>query len=743
MQSTANYLWWTNDVLGQGATGSVYRGRNKKSGDLFAIKTFNQLSYMRPQDVQVREFDVLRRLNHTNIVKLFAIEDENNTKQKVIIMELCSGGSLYTILDEPENAYGLAEGEFLIVLRDVVSGMNHLREKGIIHRDLKPGNIMRVVGEDGRSVYKLTDFGAARQLEDDEQFMSLYGTEEYLHPDMYERAVLRKPHHKMYGASVDLWSIGVTFYHVATGTLPFRPFEGPRKNKEVMYRITAEKPRGAVSGEQKEEGGSIVWNEELPITCQLSRGLKMLLTPLLANIMEVNKQHCWNFDQFFAAANEILTRHVFHIFSLSQLSLFKVYVQIEQQFKSLQELIEKQTGIAAAQQELLFEGRRLHYAGNTQLSQLPTTSEDLPIMLLGPDPMKIIGFIYMKPEVPKFHSQYNLILDASLAKSVTAELHQVQRISSSLLSMQVLVRKGARWILNVWSDQMKELDNLNEILLQKMKAVSTTSRMLMQMNDSLTQMSSGHWDSTVLNHQEEIKKMQMVVDSVQDCLEGIHQALLPGKPLTEPLERMGSTPAERQVERIGVLVDKVLSTYHQFKKDKLQQRLQYNEEQIHKFEKQKLGTYAVAAMSLLTDDCQPKYQAVQRTYDEWLRSMLDVRNSMVVLAVECNNHCKVLDLLLEKLNKWMHESYPCAVSEIMALYNKVPSPVQAIQTFNYSDSPNLVQPPMLKNICVGMKQLKLNVKEMSEELHKQTAMIQRLGAFSGSVDFDDEENMFD
>lgn len=61
-----------------------------------------------------------------------------------------------------------------------VAGMNHLREYGIVHRDIKPGNIMRVIGEDGRSVYKLTDFGAARELDDDEQFVSLYGTEEYL-----------------------------------------------------------------------------------------------------------------------------------------------------------------------------------------------------------------------------------------------------------------------------------------------------------------------------------------------------------------------------------------------------------------------------------------------------------------------------------------------------------------------------------------------------------------------------------
>ncbi len=58
--------------------------------------------------------------------------------------------------------------------------MKHLRDMNIIHRDLKPGNIMKFVAEDGTSIYKLTDFGAARELDDDQQFMSLYGTEEYL-----------------------------------------------------------------------------------------------------------------------------------------------------------------------------------------------------------------------------------------------------------------------------------------------------------------------------------------------------------------------------------------------------------------------------------------------------------------------------------------------------------------------------------------------------------------------------------
>lgn len=63
--------------------------------------------------------------------------------------------------------------------------MEHLREQGIVHRDLKPGNIMRVMKEDNTCVYKLTDFGAARELEHSDQFMSIYGTEEYLVTDPY------------------------------------------------------------------------------------------------------------------------------------------------------------------------------------------------------------------------------------------------------------------------------------------------------------------------------------------------------------------------------------------------------------------------------------------------------------------------------------------------------------------------------------------------------------------------------
>uniref|UniRef100_A0A3Q2PBD0 TANK-binding kinase 1 n=1 Tax=Fundulus heteroclitus TaxID=8078 RepID=A0A3Q2PBD0_FUNHE len=119
MQSTANYLWLISDLLGQGATANVYRGRHKKTGDLYAVKVFNNLSFLRPLDVQMREFEVLKKLNHKNIVKLFAVEEETNTRHKVLVMEYCPCGSLYTVLEESTNAYGLPEDEFLIVLHDV------------------------------------------------------------------------------------------------------------------------------------------------------------------------------------------------------------------------------------------------------------------------------------------------------------------------------------------------------------------------------------------------------------------------------------------------------------------------------------------------------------------------------------------------------------------------------------------------------------------------------------------------
>ena len=60
---------------------------------------------------------------------MFGVEEEEKTKESAIIMELCSGGSLYNVLEEPEFIYGLKELDLRKLIQDVTSGMSYLREK--------------------------------------------------------------------------------------------------------------------------------------------------------------------------------------------------------------------------------------------------------------------------------------------------------------------------------------------------------------------------------------------------------------------------------------------------------------------------------------------------------------------------------------------------------------------------------------------------------------------------------------
>lgn len=87
LRSSHNYIWNTNSVLGKGATGAVYAGMHKLTGEAVAVKSFNHLSHMRPYEVQKREFEVLKKVNHENIVKLLAIEEEVTLKS--MLMSYC------------------------------------------------------------------------------------------------------------------------------------------------------------------------------------------------------------------------------------------------------------------------------------------------------------------------------------------------------------------------------------------------------------------------------------------------------------------------------------------------------------------------------------------------------------------------------------------------------------------------------------------------------------------------------
>ncbi|OXB84452.1 UNVERIFIED_CONTAM: hypothetical protein H355_010879 [Colinus virginianus] len=576
MQSTPNYLWSTDDLLGQGATACVYKARSKKSGELVAVKVFNKASYLRPHEVQMREFEMLRKLNHKNIVKLFAVEETGSSKQKVLVMEYCSSGSLLSVLEDPINAFGLAEPEFLVVLQCVVAGMNHLRENGVVHRDIKPGNIMRLVGEDGQSIYKLTDFGAARELEDDEKFVSVYGTEEYLHPDMYERAVLRKPQQKAYGVTVDLWSIGVTFYHAATGSLPFLPFGGPRRNKETMYKITTEKPPGAIAGVQRQENGGIEWSYELPLTCQLSAGLKDQLVPILANILEVDQEKCWGFDQFFAETNDILHRIAVDVFSLQQASSHRIYIHSYNTTSKFLDAVFKQTDVVPHHQEYFFEGHPYELDPNLQAHNFCRTAWHSPLILLScaEQPEDVVGVRYRDPalDFPKFVPKVDVVADCRAAKSAVGAVHQALRIAQELRRCQELAVRGMHWVIYEAVPGGSTLPALKDVAAVKMR--------LQRVVEELSQCSHSIFD-------------------FQGALDGI---------VSELVQHGQQAHEDKSIQQIECCLEKMQLIYKQFRKARTCPGLGYNEEQIHKLDKVNLGHLARKVLLIFQEECAQKYQ---------------------------------------------------------------------------------------------------------------------------------------
>uniref|UniRef100_A0A3Q2I5T1 Inhibitor of nuclear factor kappa-B kinase subunit epsilon n=1 Tax=Equus caballus TaxID=9796 RepID=A0A3Q2I5T1_HORSE len=641
MQSTVNYLWHTDDLLGQGATASVYKARNKKSGELVAVKVFNTASYMRPREVQVREFEVLRKLNHQNIVKLFA----GGSRQKVLVMEYCSSGSLLSVLESPENAFGLPEDEFLVVLRCVVAGMNHLRENGIVHRDIKPGNIMRLLGEEGQSIYKLTDFGAARELDDDEKFISVYGTEEYLHPDMYERAVLRKPQQKAFGVAVDLWSIGVTLYHAATGSLPFVPFGGPRRNKEIMYRITTEKPAGAIAGTQRRENGPLEWSYSLPITCRLSSGLQSQLVPILANILEVEQAKCWGFDQFFAETSDILQRVIVHVFSLSEAVLHHVYIHGHNTIAIFLEAVYEQTNVAPQHQEYLFEGHLCVLEPNLSAQHIAHTTASSPLTLFSMASETPKGLAFRDPalDIPKFVPKVDLQADYNTAKGVLGAGYQALRLAQALLAGQELMLRGLHWFVEILQATCR-------------RTLEVTRMALLFLSSSLGTDSNGAGTPEIqeLKRATELRsQLRTLAGVLSRCSHNITETQMSLSSLSSELvKNRDQVHEDRSTQKIQCCLDKMYLIYKQFKKSRVRPGLGYNEEQIHKLDKVNFSHLAKRLLQVFQEECVQKYQTSLVTHGKHMRVVHETRNHLRLVGCSvaaCNTEAQGAQESLSKL----------------------------------------------------------------------------------------------
>lgn len=633
----------------------------------------------------MREFEVLQKVNQENIVKLLAIEEEQEGRGKVIVMELCTGGSLFNILDDPENSHGLEEGEFILVLSHLAAGMKHLRDNNLVHRDLKPGNIMKFIDVDGSTIYKLTDFGAARELQDDQQFMSLYGTEEYLHPDMYERAVLRKPVGKTFGARVDLWSIGVTLFHVATGQLPFRPYGG-RRNKETMYLITTEKTPGVISGVQTSENGAIDWCYQLPDTCQLSLGLKKLVVPLLAGLLEVDPTRMWNFERFFKEVTMILNRKVVHTMLVNKVQPLTIYMDPEHKYEELQYLICEQTDMNPVNQLLLFDNKPLLDIVDTDqpASSYPSTTPRTPIVLFSKTDDDIT--LTLPPDPPlKFASFPALVSvehDAAVGKSMCSVAHAIKRKIDHFSRCVYLIEYSVLMFIEVIVLELKSLQSKLGHVQALTSAVNTRFSQLVNNHRRfmmLTQMCGSHQHDSNSPHLTD-KLEDLVTDkvdaekAVRDSLNSmvpvvaqLYERVVTGGQLRQQWHVAAGNDAqsvERSPNKAQTYVTKMRESWQHLLRDRAARTLTFNDEQFHLLEKMKIKETAKALEALLAAVTQTLHHTTDNLAD-WCKVAKVQRVQLEIERADVGKHETLLGTFQDALGT-TEDLYHQTLSDLLA-----------------------------------------------------------------------------
>uniref|UniRef100_H3CCP9 non-specific serine/threonine protein kinase n=1 Tax=Tetraodon nigroviridis TaxID=99883 RepID=H3CCP9_TETNG len=201
------------EELGSGQFAIVKRCREKSTGSTFAAKFIKKRQStasargVRREEIE-REVDILRQVQHPNIVTLH--DAYENRTDVVLILELVSGGELFDFLAQKES---LSEEEATQFIKQILEGVNYLHARKIAHFDLKPENIMLLDKNVPLPRIKLIDFGLAHQIEAGVEFKNIFGTPEFVAPEIVNYEPL--------GLEADMWSIGVITYILLSGASPF------------------------------------------------------------------------------------------------------------------------------------------------------------------------------------------------------------------------------------------------------------------------------------------------------------------------------------------------------------------------------------------------------------------------------------------------------------------------------------------------------------------------------------------
>uniref|UniRef100_G3RK78 Death-associated protein kinase 2 n=1 Tax=Gorilla gorilla gorilla TaxID=9595 RepID=G3RK78_GORGO len=172
------------EELGSGQFAIVKKCREKSTGLEYAAKFIkkrqSQASRRGVSREEIeREVSILRQVLHHNVITLHDVYE--NRTDVVLILELVSGGELFDFLAQKES---LSEEEATSFIKQILDGVNYLHTKKIAHFDLKPENIMLLDKNIPIPHIKLIDFGLAHEIEDGVEFKNIFGTPEFVAPEI-------------------------------------------------------------------------------------------------------------------------------------------------------------------------------------------------------------------------------------------------------------------------------------------------------------------------------------------------------------------------------------------------------------------------------------------------------------------------------------------------------------------------------------------------------------------------------
>ena len=209
-------------ILGQGSFGTVFLVKHKILNTYFAMKVIKKTNKSEKDEVLMNEINILRKMDHPNIVKITDFYTTNT--EYILVTEYCPEGELFY---EIKNFAPFNEALTGWYMKQILSAVCYCHKLKIIHRDLKPENILiSKKNKNGFNLVKVIDFGTAIIFNKNKNDKSLTGSVYYICPEVLSK-------NRNYTEKCDVWSCGIIMYILLTG-LP--PFNGD-SDEEIVTKI--------------------------------------------------------------------------------------------------------------------------------------------------------------------------------------------------------------------------------------------------------------------------------------------------------------------------------------------------------------------------------------------------------------------------------------------------------------------------------------------------------------------------